>query len=68
MSVRVSYAMRQTADVAAYGGTIATLLGWLPHIAAVLSIIWLSLQIVEKLSGATISELIKRLYKFVTRK
>jgi len=34
-------------DIAAVGGVIATLAGWLPNIAAALSIVWLLIRIIE---------------------
>lgn len=49
-----------TIDLAAVGGVVATLAGWLPNIAAVLSIIWLLIRIIE---SPTVQGLIKRLRK-----
>lgn len=37
--------LKQTLDAAAYAGVVGTILGWLPHIAAALSIVWLLIQI-----------------------
>jgi hypothetical protein len=34
-------------DLASLGGCIATLLGWLPHLAALLSVIWYAIRIYE---------------------
>ena len=39
--------VRQTADACAAGIGVACIVEWLPPIAALLSIIWLSLQIVD---------------------
>ena len=36
-----------TLDLAAIGGVVATLAGWLPNVAALLSIIWLLIRIIE---------------------
>lgn len=41
--------MKQSMDYAALGVAVATLANWLPPIAALLSIIWLAMQIGEKL-------------------
>ena len=37
--------MKYTLDVAAIANVIATLVGWLPAVAAILSIIWTAIQI-----------------------
>lgn len=34
-------------DSLAVGTTVATFLGWLPHIAAILSIVWMVIRILE---------------------
>ena len=39
--------IKQAADVAAAGTGIATFFGWLPDIAALLTVIWLTLRIYE---------------------
>ena len=44
-------ATRTVADVLAGGTAIATLMGWLPPIAAGLSIIWLCIQIYDHFYG-----------------
>lgn len=59
MTPQVQQAIKQTGDVAAYGTVAATLVGWLPHIAAGFSIIWLSMQMLEKITGKTINELVR---------
>jgi hypothetical protein len=41
-------------DAVPHVGVIATLAGWLPPIAAVFSIVWIALQIAEKLTGKPI--------------
>ena len=43
-------------DSIAVGGTVATLAGWLPSVASLFTIIWLSLRIWE-------SETVKKLFK-----
>lgn len=55
-------------DATPHVGVIAALAGWLPPIAAAFSIIWIALQITEKVTGkpfhvlvAPICERIKRL-------
>ena len=49
-------------DGLAIANVVAVWVGWLPHIAAALSIIWLLMQIVEKLTGKRIPELCKWLF------
>ncbi len=44
-------------DSLAVGGTVATLAGWLPSIASLFTIIWLSLRIWE---SDTVQKLVKR--------
>jgi len=44
-------------DGFAVGGTIATLAGWLPPIASLLTILWLSIRIWE---SDTVQKLIKK--------
>lgn len=48
-------------------GVLATLAGWLPPIAALLSIIWIALQIVERLAGKPAHVLLAPLYERVAR-
>ena len=43
-------------DSIAVGGTVATLAGWLPSVASLFTIIWLSLRIWE-------SDTVKKLFK-----
>lgn len=38
---------KQTADVVSYGAVVGAFLGYLPTIAAALSVIWISIQIWE---------------------
>ena len=44
-------------DQIAVGGTVATLAGWLPSVASLSTIIWLSLRIWE---SDTVKKLVKR--------
>jgi hypothetical protein len=41
--------VRHIIDWAAVGATVGTLAGWLPPMAAGLSIVWLSIQIYDRL-------------------
>ena len=50
-------------DAVAAGGVIASLIGYLPAIAAVMSILWFAIQIIEKLSGEKIHATIMRAVK-----
>lgn len=38
---------KHVVDIASFGTAFATLLGWLPHLAALLSIIWTMIRIYE---------------------
>jgi len=44
-------------DGLAVGGTVATLAGWLPPVASLLTILWLSIRIWE---SDTVQKLVKR--------
>lgn len=46
-------------DLASIGTVVATVAGWLPAIAALLSIIWTAMRISEMLSGKTIYQIVK---------
>jgi len=59
---------RQIADAAAYSGVIATLMGWLPAIAALFSIVWIAMQMVEKVTGRKLHEMLRGLCRRFTRK
>lgn len=43
--------IKKIIDVAAAGGVVATILGWLPAVAATLGIIWYLIQIIESQTG-----------------
>ena len=51
--------IKHAGDATAYGTVVATLIGWLPAIAALFTILWLSMQMVEKLAGKPLHELVK---------
>lgn len=46
-------------DAIAVGTTLATLATWLPPLAALASIIWTALRLVEMFTGKTISQLLR---------
>lgn len=43
--------VQQVTDAVPHVGVIAALAGWLPPIAALFSILWISIQIAEKITG-----------------
>lgn len=45
-------------DATPHVGVIAALAGWLPPIAAAFSIVWIALQITEKVTGRPMHELL----------
>lgn len=46
--------IQNVTDAVPHVGVIATLAGWLPPAAAALSIVWIALQIAEKITGKPI--------------
>lgn len=46
-------------DAAAIGNMVATLMGWLPPLAAGLTVLWLAIQITEKVVGKPFSEVVR---------
>lgn len=52
--------VKHVGDFTAGVTTIGTLAGLLPAIAALFSIIWTALRIIEMITGKTISELLKK--------
>lgn len=48
---------KQVFDAFAVGGTVGTLIGWLPPIASMLTIVWLGLRIWE---STTVQDLVKK--------
>ena len=63
MPVQIQHAAKALGDVAAYGTVWATLAGFLPPLAALFSIIWLSIQITEKLAGIPFHKLVACVYQ-----
>lgn len=51
-------AVQQSIDAVPHIGVVAALAGWLPPIAAALSIVWIALQITEKVTGRPMHELL----------
>ena len=47
----------KTLDYGAIGVTVSTLLGWLPHVAAILSVVWLVYRIKTQILEKRIKEL-----------
>jgi len=43
--------VKAAGDVTAYSTTIAALVGWLPHIAALFAAIWWAIKVTEKVTG-----------------
>lgn len=56
----MNHPVKHILDTAAAAITVSTVLGLLPHIAAGFAIGWYILGYIEKFSGKTISELIRR--------
>jgi hypothetical protein len=56
----MSESLKTTLDVASVGVVVSTIATWLPPIAALLSIVWTTLRIVEMVSGKPISEIWRR--------
>ena len=52
-----------TTDVAAYGTVLATLTGWLPPLAALFSILWLGMQMLEKITGVPFHQLVRCVWR-----
>ena len=61
MSEHYSSAAKLVADIAAVSVTAAALMQWLPPIAAGLSIVWLSIQIVDYIFVKRIPQCIKKM-------
>ena len=55
--------IKAAGDATAYGTVIATLVGWLPSVAALFSILWLTIQITEKIADKKFHELLQSAYK-----
>jgi carbon monoxide dehydrogenase subunit G len=63
MQPQVQQIMKSTGDVTAYGAVVGTLMGWLPAIAAGFTIIWLGMQMLEKITGKAFHELVACVWK-----
>ena len=46
-------------DWAAVGTAFGTVAGWLPQVAALVSLVWTIMRIVEMVKGKSISEMLK---------
>lgn len=57
--MQTQQAIKVTGDATAYGTAVATLVGWLPNIAALLSILWFAIQITEKVTGRTLHDMLR---------
>jgi hypothetical protein len=57
--------VKHGADGVAALVTGASFLGWLPHISAVLGIIWFGIQITEKVTGKPFAEIVRCVLKRV---
>jgi hypothetical protein len=54
---------KPAADGVASVVTVAGLIGWLPHISAMLGIVWFGIQITEKLTGRPFAEIVRCVYR-----
>jgi uncharacterized protein YqgC (DUF456 family) len=59
MTPQTQQVVKAAGDTTAYGAVIGSLLGWLPSIAAGFTIIWLGMQMVEKITGKHFHELVR---------
>ena len=55
--------VKHGADGIASVVTFAGLIGWLPHVSAMLGIIWFSIQILEKFTGKPFAETVRCVYR-----
>jgi len=63
MQPQVQQIVKSAGDVTAYGTAVATLVGWLPHIAALFSVLWLGMQMLEKITGKPFHELVRCVWR-----
>jgi hypothetical protein len=56
---QIQQAIKNGGDVTAYGTAVATVVGWLPAIAALFTIFWLGMQMLEKFTGQSFNELVR---------
>lgn len=52
MDSHISEAVKSAADLGAIGGTVAILAGWLPSLAAVLTVAWLAVRLYNEVAKA----------------
>jgi chromate transport protein ChrA len=55
--------LKATGDTMAVGAIIGTFLGWLPSIAAILSILWFIVQLYESQTGQRIFTWLRSLFQ-----
>ena len=63
MAPQAQQIIKGAGDATAYGTAVATLVGWLPAIAALFTVIWLGMQMVEKVVGKPFHELVRCAWK-----
>jgi hypothetical protein len=51
--------LQKVTDGAAAATAVATFVGWLPNFAALFTIVWLGVQITEKIVGKPFSEIVR---------
>lgn len=54
-----SHPIKHIVDAAAAATTVGVIAGWLPAIAALFTIVWTGMQILEKITGKTLRQMIK---------
>lgn len=64
MAPETQQTLKHVGDGVAYLGVVATLTQILPAIAAGLSVIWIAMQITEKLTGRSIPHLIRCMWLY----
>lgn len=62
MTPQIQQNVKHGIDAAAYTGIAAVFLGYLPYIAAGLSILWICIQISEKVIGRPFNEILRNLW------
>ena len=61
-----SQLIKGAGDAAAHTTVIATLMGYLPAIAALFSVLWLSMQMYEKASGEPFHKTMQRVWERIS--
>jgi len=59
MQPQTQQLIKNVADGTAYGTVVATLVGWLPAIAAGFTVLWLGMQMTEKIAGRPFHDLVR---------